>query len=180
MGRPGARRSPPLHLEHWPTTHSPRKKLIIPKWPPQWSEPEETALQWNDEEMARKQCTAGNSLTACPCGSRNQAFSQLNLQSRDLEGMGVPSQLTGKVRLFYPQEAGLLNTLTMTCFQLLNPRAALCLAGLIAAPMQSLWICTRAHIHTHPGLVRCSEAHILNPIAAQDQALAVATVSLLE
>ena len=82
----------------------------------------------------------GAALRPCPCKCRTQAFSKTSLLSRGLRGVDVPSQVLESTRFPHPAEAGLLNSLPPAYKHLPDARAALCLVGQLAAPLQALWI----------------------------------------
>ena len=133
---------------------------VIGEWPV-WPEEAEHSLSWTAQEreayanpayggdqrvfnLRGKAPTAlhswGNALTACPCGCRTKGFCEASLQAKGLRGIGVLSPLLQVMRFPHPSEAGLLNTLPPGYAHLEEPRAALCLVGQLAAPLQSLWV----------------------------------------
>ena len=152
---------PQPHMQPWPTlTPSLVVGDVIPEWP-LWSPLDEAQLLWTEEEaqayadprlgteprilnVAGKAPTAlhsyGNPLQGCPCRCRLQGFSLTRLYNRGLRGYGVPASHAAGTRYLHPQELGLLNTIPLTMRHVPEHRAALCLIGQLAAPLQSLWI----------------------------------------
>ena len=121
----------------------------------------ELALAWTEEEQAAYTCadfgsearrfdqagkapTAlhswGCALRACPCGCRTQGFCRDRLRRQGLRGVGVFSTVLGRVRFPHAAEVALLNTVPPLFAHLADPRAALCLVGQLAAPLQALWV----------------------------------------
>ena len=139
---------------------------IVKEWP-LWPAEEERAIAWTDVEQQAFSspeygCTQrqldccqpaptlvhslGNALSACPCGCRVSAFSRLRLQSGGLRGFGIVSQKTGLLRHPHPREAGLLSTIPGDFIFPQDCRAALCLIGQVAAPLQALWVSVHLQI----------------------------------
>ena len=81
-----------------------------------------------------------NVFRACPCGCRADPMSDLALQSKGLRGVVVQSDRTGMPRFLHPKEVAVLLTVPLTMAFVHPPRAALCLLGQVAAPLQSLWV----------------------------------------
>ena len=82
----------------------------------------------------------GNALTGCPCKCRASSFSLQSLLERGLRGFFTSSRISGSPRfLHYREIALLLGVPNNTPFSL-DCKSNLCLLGLIASPMQSLWI----------------------------------------
>ena len=151
----------PLVLRPWPIpAEGPCVEEIMPEWPV-WPMQQEQDLLWTDTETAMysnpefgndsrrlnvkgQAPTAlhswGVALTSCPCGCRSAGFSHANLASKGLRGFGVLSGLLPGLRFPHPAEVGLLNSLPVTFKHLEDARAALCLVGQLAAPMQALWV----------------------------------------
>ena len=152
---------PPLSLLPWSVT-SPQVVVgdILPEWPV-WPIEQERELAWTDLELAMyqdekfgkeprtfAQCqqapTAlhfwGSALRPCPCKCRASGFSQQTLEQRGLRGVGVFSSALQGFRFPHPAEVGFLNTLPPEFLHLEDMRAALCLVGQIAAPLQALWV----------------------------------------
>ena len=138
---------------------------VLPEWP-SWSMAEEQDLQWSEEEkdkysdplygsearrldMQGVMPTAlhswGSALRSCPCGCRQRPFAEERLRSHGLRGFGVWSDVIQDIRFAHPKEVGYLNTLPMSLALPDPPRAALCLVGQLAAPMQSLWVLAQVH-----------------------------------
>ena len=135
-------------------------EIVIPEWPV-WPIEQERLLAWSvDEQHAYanpefgsdlrflgKNDTVptllhsyGSPLSACPCKCRANGFSPFSLRAKGLRGFGVISQALLGPRYLHPQEAALLCTLPAQRQHLADPKAALCLIGQIAAPLQALWI----------------------------------------
>ena len=133
---------------------------LIPSWPV-WPTAEEKALLWSEREREAyndltlgteprllsfdmKCPTAlhswGSPLDPCPCGCRLQSFSWPRLQQFGLRGIGIHSELLGEVRYLHPLELCFLNTVPLHYQHLPHVKAAMCLIGQLAAPMQSLWV----------------------------------------
>eukprot|EP00435_Cladocopium_sp_Y103_P061470 s241_g23.t1 len=81
-----------------------------------------------------------NALSACPCGCRSRGFHPLTLQKGGLRGYYVLSKKTGMPRFLHPREAGLLLGLPDSITYPHDARASLSLLGLVASPLQSLWV----------------------------------------
>ena len=62
------------------------------------------------------------------------------LRQGGLRGQGLQSPATGHMRFAHPAELGYLNAIPPRCALVSPPRAALCLVGQIASPLQALWI----------------------------------------
>ena len=156
----------PLHwhkepLKVWPCSHTfTNVGTLIKHWGT-WTESEEMELQLSQTEFTtymdkrfgddprHLDLTAiaatilhsyGSALQACPCNCRAQAFSLQSLLQRGLRGQFVKSQATGNPRFLHPREAALLlGVLDSTNF-IHRPREDLALLGLIASPLQTIWI----------------------------------------
>ena len=152
---------PSLSLLPWPVV-SPPVVIgdILPEWPT-WPIEHEQELAWTaleqamyqDERFGKEprafdQCqqapTAlhswGSALRPCPCKCRASGFSRQSLEQRGLRGIGVFSAALQGFRFPHPAEVGFLNSLPPEFLHLKDMRAALCLVGQIAAPMQALWV----------------------------------------
>ena len=150
----------PDNSQCWPV------QAVLPEWP-QWTIDEELQLLWTAEEKAAflnpsygsdsrvlnkcgKAPTAmhsfGCQLSACPCGCRTRQFSHASLCARGLRGFGVPAAHVQGLRHPHPAELALLNTVPLCFKHLPDLRAALCLVGQLAAPMQVMWVLS--HIRT--------------------------------
>ncbi|CAE7506880.1 aquIMA [Symbiodinium sp. CCMP2456] len=157
---------PPLHLPPWPIAQA---KLVIAdvieEWP-LWPLTQEEGLAWTpDEEKlyadpvygstnryinTQEQAPValhcwGSEMQPCPCGCRPCRFTDAALRAQGLKGVGVLAAGLSGTRFLHASEVGFLNSLPATFLHLPDPRAALCLAGQLTAPLQSLWI--SAHIH---------------------------------
>ena len=148
-------------LEVWPQSQTfTNVGTLIKHWGT-WTESEEMELQLSQTEYATYldrrfgddprllDLTAiaatilhsyGSALQACPCLCRAQAFSLQSLLLRSLRGQFVKSQATGNPRFLHPREVALLvGVLDSTSF-IHRPREDLALLGLIASPIQTIWI----------------------------------------
>eukprot|EP00435_Cladocopium_sp_Y103_P061954 s865_g23.t1 len=81
-----------------------------------------------------------NALGPCPCGCRTRAFHALTLLHGGLRGFYVISNATGLPRFLHPREAGLLLGLPDTVQYPLDVKTSLALLGLVASPIQAIWI----------------------------------------
>ena len=150
-----------LQLLPWPV--SDRYKAVgeaIQAWPI-WAEEEELELQLTQEEQAKFEDprfgadrrrldmtqpaptalhSYGNALVACPCGCRDQGLSEMRLLRDGLRGFAIVSARTGCLRHIHPHELGFLNGVHAAFIFPKSARAALCMIGQIASPIQSLWI----------------------------------------
>ena len=150
-----------LQLLPWPV--SDRHKTVgevIQAWPI-WDEEEELELQLTQEErdkfedprygpdsrrldMTQPAPTAlhsyGSALGACPCGCRSQGLSEVRLLRDGLRGFAIVSARLGSLRHIHPQELAFLNGVHAAFAFPKSARAALCMIGQIASPLQSLWI----------------------------------------
>ena len=150
-----------VKLPTWPRALNFRTvEEVVPEWP-LWPLEEEKALEWSSREIAafhdpelgadcrvldvkRPAPTAlhsyGNPLDACPCGCRAQGLSENRLKKDGLRGYCIHSGVTGQARHIHPQELALLNAIPVSHAFLPDTKAALCLIGQIASPLQSLWV----------------------------------------
>ena len=152
---------PDFELRPWPAHAVPTTVGDVMPEVPLWDVDTEKQLLWDSAEQAAYANPAygteprllaassqaptalhswGTALRPCPCKCRAQAFSKTSLLSRGLRGVGVPSQVLEGTRFPHPAEAGLLNSLPPVFKHLPDARAALCLVGQLAAPLQALWI----------------------------------------
>ena len=125
-----------------------------------WNDLDEKHLEWDESERlvysdpqfgkdvrvlkpTSKAATVlhswGNVTRDCPCGCR-KALSRARLLEGGARGFGVSSAHSGKMRHLHPEEAALLCTVSLNFRFDMDPRAALCLLGQLAAPMQVLWL----------------------------------------
>ena len=81
-----------------------------------------------------------NALGPCPCGCRSTAFHEITLRRGGLRGFYVISRKTGLPRYLHPKEAGLLLGLPNSTQYPNDLRTSLALLGLVASPIQTLWI----------------------------------------
>ena len=82
----------------------------------------------------------GNALLQCPCQCRLQPLSVNNLRTKGLRGFFVPSQVHGNARYLHHQEAALLLGIPQTMNFVHSPRGNLALIGLVASPIQMVWL----------------------------------------
>ena len=81
-----------------------------------------------------------NTLRGCPCLCRSSGFSPTNLQQRGLRGFCAPSQVHGNPRFFHPRELAAVLGIPNSVRYIHHPRASNSLLGLVASPMQMVWI----------------------------------------
>eukprot|EP00438_Fugacium_kawagutii_P008055 Skav223964 [mRNA] locus=scaffold3540:259469:263778:+ [translate_table: standard] len=81
----------------------------------------------------------GSVARPCPCGCR-PAFSLTRLQTGGARGFGLRSAKTGRLRHLHPEEACLLCSVPLDFKFGVHHRAALCLLGQLAAPLQVIWL----------------------------------------
>ena len=162
-------------LPAWPTCH-PQMTIgdLLPTWR-SWPDHEEQQLALSPREIQMYTNTKYGhdrrilaphdvapttlhsysvALQACPCGCRDTAFATDSLESRGLRGYFVPSQVTGQPRFLHPKELSVLLTIPADMSHGEHLRSSNCLLGLIAAPLQSLWI------YAH--LVKSASQHFRN------------------
>ena len=157
---------PAFELRAWPPVcPTVLVQDVIPEWPI-FPPAEEEVLLWTEQEIAAygdpdlgseprlldaaSKCPTalhswGNALRACPCQCRSSGFSEIRSRTQGLRGFGVPASSIAGTRFLHPQEAGLLNTVPVDYRHLEDLRAGLCLVGQLAAPLQSLWVCSQVH-----------------------------------
>eukprot|EP00438_Fugacium_kawagutii_P005625 Skav235143 [mRNA] locus=scaffold1072:54894:59036:- [translate_table: standard] len=82
----------------------------------------------------------GNALTGCPCLCRTGPFSRSSLLSKGLRGCFVQSRVHGNPRYLHPREVALLQGVPDSIQYVHNPRSSLALLGLVASPMQMVWV----------------------------------------
>ena len=149
----------PNLLEAWPT-HQVGMCIqdVIPEWPA-WPEHEVEQLRWDEDERQHflspefgsdpRQLnqlgiaptllhSCGSQLRSCPCGCRGP-LSQHRLRAAGLRGFGVLLG-DGSFRHPHPQEASLLNGLSVRYRHNPDLRAALCQIGQLASPIQACWV----------------------------------------
>eukprot|EP00435_Cladocopium_sp_Y103_P041171 s401_g11.t1 len=155
-------------LRPWPAT-SPFQRVgdLFKCWG-RWSDPEETDLQLfdfefqaymnpvygRDKRILEFSDTAntflhsyGNALMGCPCHCRQQGFSRFSLEQKGLRGCFIMSEVHHNPRFLHPRELGLLLGLPDSVQYLLSPREQLALLGLVASPLQMVWI--YAHLRSN-------------------------------
>ena len=96
-----------------------------------------------------------NATTSCPCGCRSRSFSKWSLEEKGLRGFFAPSQVHGNPRFLHPRELGALLGVPESVVYQHDVRASNCLLGLIASPIQMVWIYAslRHNVATAQGLV---------------------------
>ena len=82
----------------------------------------------------------GNALYGCPCSCRDQGFSLNSLMTKGLRGYFVQSRVHGSPRFLHHREAALLLGLPNNTKFVHDPRGNLALLGLIASPLQMIWV----------------------------------------
>ena len=82
----------------------------------------------------------GNALGSCPCHCRSSPFAEASLQSKGLRGFFATSRVSGAPRYLHHREAALLLGVPDQVSFSGDCKENLCLLGLIASPMQALWI----------------------------------------
>ena len=80
-----------------------------------------------------------NATGPCPCLCRSAGFSAWSLKQKGLRGFFVPSAQHENPRFLHPRELGALLGLPDKMRHLTPPRAANCLIGLVASPLQMIW-----------------------------------------
>eukprot|EP00438_Fugacium_kawagutii_P031979 Skav207040 [mRNA] locus=scaffold975:198961:208505:- [translate_table: standard] len=147
-------------IERWPvSTAFPSIGHILPSWG-LWDANDEHDLQLTVEEFQcytdprfgseprllhqSRRCPTilhsyGSPLTDCPCGCRGP-LSLRSLETKGLRGVFVHSACTSMPRYLHPRELAVLLGLPLTMDFVFPARDALCLLGLVASPLQSLWI----------------------------------------
>ena len=136
----------------WPQSQSqPCIQEVIPEWPV-WKEAEVAQLLWDEEEckhfldpdygsdqqLLNQKGVAPTTLRPCPCGCRG-SLSPQRLRASGLRGFGVLGG-DGSFRHPHPQEVGLLNGISISYRYDSDLRAALCLIGQVASPLQAGWV----------------------------------------
>eukprot|EP00438_Fugacium_kawagutii_P019500 Skav235633 [mRNA] locus=scaffold358:423522:427481:- [translate_table: standard] len=155
---------PEVQLEAWP--HSPAFQRLgnIMPLDALWDDGEEEELAWDADEaclfsnseygsderllhagsqVATMLHSWGNITRACPCQCRGP-LSRDRLLQGGARGSGLLSAKTLKPRHFSMEEAKLLSTFPLNFVFKMSSRAALCLLGQVAAPLQVLWVQTVA------------------------------------
>eukprot|EP00438_Fugacium_kawagutii_P035023 Skav226643 [mRNA] locus=scaffold1097:87671:91891:+ [translate_table: standard] len=155
---------PRIDLPPWPLEKDLQMIGAIMPIDALWEDQEEDNLAWDAEECelyldpaygtdprflqpeAKAQTVLhswGHVTRPCSCGCR-AAFNPDRLRRGGVRGFGLISAKTGKPRHLHPQEASMICTVPLKYKYPMSPRAALCLLGQIAAPIQVLWI--QSHI----------------------------------
>eukprot|EP00438_Fugacium_kawagutii_P028106 Skav224951 [mRNA] locus=scaffold1186:17210:21625:- [translate_table: standard] len=151
-----------VDLQEWPSTGQPMVVGNLVRHWGRWSEQDEQDLHLTVDELSAYQDprhgddprllglqdvantllhSYGNALSACPCGCRSGPFSRQTLESKGLRGYFIASRVTGGPRFLHYREAALLLGVP-DCIDYgdLPARACLALLGLIASPLQMIWI----------------------------------------
>ena len=148
-------------LRDMPKSQSKNSVASLITWWPAWPLEEERQLAWAEHEqhalkdprygpinrrldMSQPAPTAlhslGNHFSKCPCGCRAGPFKEARLLSGGIHCTEIISQWEGNVsRYFHPQELGVLMGFLASYDYGDDMRAALCLLGQVAAPMQACW-----------------------------------------
>ncbi|CAK9027887.1 unnamed protein product [Durusdinium trenchii] len=148
-------------LHPWPFLPStPKIGQVLPQWGT-WSEPDETELQLDMDELAlymdprlgkEDRCLTldsiaptflhsySNATRPCPCNCRSAGFRFGTLLDQGLRGCWVPSQVHGNPRFLHPRELAAMLGVPDSVILPLGPRESNCLLGLIASPIQMVWI----------------------------------------
>ena len=148
-------------LRPWPKGSFTKVSDLFKCWGA-WSEPDEINLQLNLDELTAYSNPAfggekrlitgddvvatvlhsyGNALGQCPCGCRDGPFNVQTLTQRGLRGSFVQSQVHHNPRFLHPRELGLLLGMPDTVdYRHSPPRDCLSLLGLIASPLQMVWV----------------------------------------
>eukprot|EP00435_Cladocopium_sp_Y103_P012354 s2527_g3.t1 len=158
---------PELHIPVWPTTAEYQNLASIMPFNAVWPETDEHDLAWDadenciywdpaygdDQRVLQPQGTAPTALHSwghvtrpCSCGCR-KALSKYRLLQGGARGFGLVSTCSGCCRHLHPAEAALLCTVPANYQFPMSCRAALCLLGQIAAPLQVFWI--QSHLLSH-------------------------------
>ena len=154
-------------IPQWPPANEDRVVGdILPRWGI-WTETDEMALHLSADELAcyadprygsdqrilttsSVACTILHSysvaLSECPCGCRKMKFSEHSLTSKGLRGFCTQSAATGLPRFLHPREVAALLCVPDSLQHCLPVRASNCLLGLIASPLQMVWI--YAHVRS--------------------------------
>eukprot|EP00435_Cladocopium_sp_Y103_P021134 s799_g5.t1 len=148
-------------LHPWPESSSFRVVGDVFKCWGQWTEQEEFDLQLFDFEYQAYSNPAfgsdkrlleftdvantflhsyGNALMGCPCSCRQNSFSLHSLRQKGLRGCFIQSTAHHNPRYLHPRELGLLLGFPDSVHYQLSPRAQLALLGLVASPIQMVWI----------------------------------------
>eukprot|EP00438_Fugacium_kawagutii_P022431 Skav232858 [mRNA] locus=scaffold2451:97957:102459:- [translate_table: standard] len=151
---------PHIHLQPWPKSAGFSALSSIMPLDAVWEEDAEDELSWDplelsvffdktfglDQRILESKDIAntvlhswGNLLRRCPCECRGP-ISESRLRRGGARGFGLVSASTGKVRHLHPAEGAMLCTVKPDYVFDMSPRAALCLLGQLAAPLQVLWI----------------------------------------
>ena len=148
-------------LQPWPNIAAPlRIGQVLPQWGT-WSEPDESELQLDTDELAlyldprlgkEDRCLTldsiaptflhsySNATRPCPCHCRSAGFRFDTLLEHGLRGCWVPSQVHGNPRFLHPRELAALLGVPDSVQLILEPRESNCLLGLIASPIQMVWV----------------------------------------
>lgn len=101
----------------------------------------------------------GNALGPCPCQCRASRFAEDSLLSKGLRGFFINSERYNQPRFLHACELAVLLTLPLSMKFEVGQRASLCLLGLVAVPLQALWLWTHLLLTaSQAGLLDWSEA----------------------
>ena len=136
----------------------------------------------------------GNALGPCPCQCRATRFTEESLLQKGLRGFFINSERYNQPRFLHASELAVLLTIPLSMKFELGQRSSLCLLGLVAAPLQALWLWT--HLLTmasHAGLCDWMESptatlrryqlellrqiHVCFPFAVNDVPASIAIAS---
>lgn len=178
---------PEMILQGWPKCQVCQQVGNVMPFDAVWHDDHEQELEWDQDELAvyfdsrfgrdirvllpQHQAPTvlhswSNVLRACPCGCRDAAFSQYRLLQGGARGFGIVSAKTQRLRHLHAEEGALLCTVPLTYKFPTSMRAALCLLGQIAAPMQVLWIQSQFVAHLQESFWLTSK---LQPLALLHQ-----------
>ena len=81
-----------------------------------------------------------NVLNGCPCGCRAGGFHENSLRTKGVRGFCIPSAVNGAARHLHHRELAALLAVPDRVSYEFGPRTNNCLLGLVASPMQMIWI----------------------------------------
>ena len=173
------------HLQPWTQANEDQQvKDIMPTWQV-WPKNEEDLLALSLDELMAYQNkdyghdprlidregkvgtilhSYGNPLSGCPCGCRMAGFATTSLRKKGLRGCYLSSSYDGRARYMHPKEAALLLGVRKDTPMGDDLKASLCLLGLIASPLQGVWVI--AHL-----ICSYDRAHGIMPTFTPQQAL---------
>ena len=103
-----------------------------------------------------------NCFRSCPCECRSQPFSEHSLLTYGLRGFFIQSERSGMPRYLHPAEVATLLGVPMSMRWNGPTRSMLSLLGLVASPIQSLWMYSQ--------LVNAAAEHVpdLHPLQSEE------------